>query len=108
MQHLILSVTKEPPIPDFEAPQTLGSPLIFTFVVLLVLGIVLWKNKKFHYFIGILLVTIVGFGIGLIWFSPMSLGFAIVLSNVFLLLSCVVAGLIMLLKKKLLQARTQQ
>jgi len=95
-------------LPDFDAPETLGSPLMFTFVVLLVLGYVSWKFKKFHYFIGIILATIVGFGIGLVWYSPMSVGFAIVLSNVFLLLSCVVAGSIMLLKKKLLQARTQQ
>lgn len=100
MLNPILSATKEPPIPDFDAPQTLGSPLIITIVVLLVLGIISWKFKKLHYFIGIVLATMAGFGIGLVWFSPMSVGFAIVLSNVFLLLSCVVAGSIMFLKKK--------
>jgi len=100
MFNLILSSVKEPPVPEpTSSPETLGSPLIFVLVVVIILAAVAWKFKAFLEFILILALTVLGFILGIVATPTINLGLGIAGTIVGMTIGIAISAFIRLVRK---------
>ena len=78
--------TIQPPSPSpSEHPEFAPCPLLYVLIALIIVAIVAVKYRAFLDFLFIFLSMLTGFVIGLLWHSPISMGFAMM---------CAVAGIL--------------